>query len=147
MRFLAANRPEFSRLKPAAKITGPIAIVAKIDKQFCGDLRRLELALARAHHLQNCGTDESQERHERGDRVPRQTKHRAFTDAAEEKWFARLDGHAPDVDLGAERAQRGLNQIVFTDRHAAVYDQNVIFDARPKSLAQRIVIIAAALNR
>src|SRR5216684_3578193 len=146
MRFLAANRREFSCLKPAAEITGSIAIVAKIDHQLCGDPRRLELALARAHHLQNCGTDESQERHECGDRVPRQTKHRTFTDAAEEKWFARLDGHAPDVDLGAERAQRGLNQIVFTDRYAAVYDQNVIFDARPKSLAQRIVIIAAALN-
>src|SRR6266446_1814385 len=129
MRFLAANRREFSRLKPAAEITGSIAIVAKIDNQLCGDLRRFELALARAHHLQNCGTDKSPERHERGDRVPRQTKHRAFTDATEKKWFARLDGHAPDVDLGAERAQRGLNQIVFADRHAAVYNQNVIFNA------------------
>ena len=102
MRLLATNRRKFSRFKPAAEITGPSAIVAKIDNHLCGDLRRLELALARAHHLQNCGTDESQERHERGDRVPRQTKHRAFTDATEEKWFARLDGHAPDVDLGAE---------------------------------------------
>src|SRR5438309_3874553 len=146
MRFLAANRREFSLRNPAAEITGSIAIVAKIDSQFCGDFRLLELALARAHHLQNCGTDESQERHERGDRVPRQTKHRAFTDATEEKWFARLDGHAPDVDLDAERAQRGLNQIVFTYGDSAVYDQNVIFNARPKSLAQRIVIIAAVLN-
>src|SRR5207237_10056360 len=146
MRFLAANRREFSRLKPAAEITGPSAIVAKIDNHLCGDLRRLELALARAHHLQNCGTDESQERHERGDRVPRQTKHRAFIDATEEKWFARLDRHAPDVDLGAERAHRGWNQIVSTYGDSAVYDQNVIFNARPKSLAQRIVIIAAVLN-
>src|SRR6267143_3155713 len=146
MRLLAANRREFSLLKPAAKITGSIAIVAKIDNQLCGDLRRLELALARAHHLQNCRTHQSQERHERGDRVPRQTKHRAFAGATEEKWFARLDGHAPDVDLGAERAERGLNQIVFTYRHAAVYDQNVIFNARPKSLAQRIVIIPAVLD-
>src|SRR5437879_11085606 len=145
MRFLAANRREFSRLKPAAEITGSIAIVAKIDNQLCGDLRRLELALARAHHPQNCRTHQSQERHERGDRVPRQTKHRAFTDATEEKWFARLDSHAPDVDLGAERAQRSLNQIVFTYGDSAVYDQNVIFNARPKSLSQRIVIIATAL--
>src|ERR1700724_1421699 len=103
MRFLATNRREFSLLKPAPEITGSMAIVAKIDNQFCGDLSRL--ALARAHHLQNCRTHQSQERHERGDRVSRQTKHRAFIDATEEKRFARLDGHAPDVDLGAERAE------------------------------------------
>src|ERR1700730_4500989 len=146
MRFLATNRREFSLLKPAPEITGSIAIVAKIDNQLCGDLSRLELALARAHHLQNCRTHQSQERHERGDRVPRQTKHRAFITATEEKRVAPLDGHAPDVDLGAERAERGLNQIVFTYGDSAVYDQNVIFNARPKSLAQRIVIIATVLN-
>src|SRR5438876_9628388 len=116
MRFLAANRREFSRLNLAAKITGSIAIVAKIANQLCWDLRRLELALARAHHPQNCRTHQSQERHERGDRVPRQTKHRAFTAATDEKCFARLDSHAPDIDLGAHRTQRAFNQIALTRR-------------------------------
>ena len=40
----------------------------------------------------------------------------------------------------------GLQVPGFTDGDAAVYNQNAIFDRRPKSRAQRIVIIPTALN-
>src|SRR5260370_18885699 len=115
MRLLAANGGEGPVLESSANVMRPITFVAKIDKQFRGHFRQIEIR--RAHHLQNRWTHKTQERDKGGDWITRQTKHCAVSSAPEEKRFPRFDPDSPDVDLRAERTQCSLDQIMLPHRY------------------------------
>src|ERR1700736_1533641 len=123
-----------------------IAVVRKIDIQLRGNLWQRELRFRRAHDHQNCRSHEAQERDEGGNSVARQTEHSAIADTPEEKRFARFDHHPPDIDSGAEIAQRGLNKIVFTNGYTARDDEHVAFACRLNRFCQSLTIISTMSN-
>jgi len=74
--------------------------------------RQSESSVRRPHHLQQRGAHERQKGDEGGDRISRKPENQAAVAFAEQKGFAGFYGHAPEVDLRADLAQRFAHQVM-----------------------------------
>src|SRR5437899_1661358 len=144
MRFLATNRSKSSMFEFPSNVMRSIAIVREIDGQLCRHLQEIEIGCA--HHFQNRGPHELQKRDKSRHRIPRQTKHGALVDIAKQEWLARLDRHAPDVDLRAKVAQRILHEVVLSHRNTAADNENVIFASALDRFDQRLAFVTTMLH-
>ena len=64
----------------------------------------------------------------------------------EKKWFPRLDGHAPEINLHAQLTQAGLDQVAFAYRYTPANHKHVMLEAGPERGRERLPIIRRMLT-
>ena len=134
VRLLGSGRGERARVvERAAQIVGPVAPVDEFDRRRRRKRGQGERVVARAHQTQQRRPHEQEKCHEGRHRVARQAEDvRAGRPVgargadAVEKWFARLDAHAPEVEAHPSGGEAFLDQIALADGHPARDDQRVV---------------------
>src|SRR3954466_1883227 len=97
VRFLPADRREFSSDDPAANVMRPIALVAQLFGENALHLRQRQLLGPSAHHPQKRRAHKQQERHECRNGIAGKSEDGALAGATKEKRLSRFYGHSPKI--------------------------------------------------